>query len=80
MRCDGVKFDKVEGFSNPHGHTVSGCLVCLTLKVKALSLIRNVGSYLPLHKGQTPKKLFFFITDIPGTVNKCASSVIRVEK
>jgi hypothetical protein len=24
MRCDGVKFDKVEDFSNLHGQTVSG--------------------------------------------------------
>jgi len=80
MRCDGVKFVKVEDFFNPHGQAVSGCLVCLTLKVKALSLIRNVGCYLPLHKGQTPKKLFFFMIDIPGTVDKCVSTVIRLDK
>ena len=50
MRCDVVKFDKVVDLSNLHGQAVSGCLVCLTLKMKALSFVRNVGNYLSLHK------------------------------
>jgi hypothetical protein len=50
MRCDGALFDKVLDFSTLHGQPVSDCLVCLTLKVKALSFVRNVGNYLQLHK------------------------------
>jgi len=50
MRCDGALFDKIVDFSTPCCQAVSGSLVCLTLKVKALIFVRNVGNYMQLHK------------------------------